>query len=56
MLAGCGDGGSGSKTAPVDAVQAKKAQEYMKNYGEQMRAENKAKANAKAQPKKSPTP
>jgi hypothetical protein len=35
-------------------VQAKKAQEYMANYREQIIADNKAKAKAKAAGKKSP--
>jgi hypothetical protein len=52
-VAGCGDGGD-AKPAPVDATQAKKAQQYMANYREQIIADNKAKAKAKAEGKKSP--
>src|SRR4051794_19594606 len=44
-MAGCG-GADGSKPAPVDTAQAKKAQEYMANYRDQMVAANKAKAQA----------
>jgi hypothetical protein len=53
LVAGCGDGGD-SKPAPVDAALAKKAREYMANYREQIIADNKAKAKAKAEGKKSP--
>jgi hypothetical protein len=52
LVAGCG--GDDSKPAPVDAVQAKKAQQYMQNYREQIIADNEAKAKAKAEAKKSP--
>jgi hypothetical protein len=52
LVAGCGE--NSSQPAPVDTVQAKKAQQYMQNYGEQIRAENQAKAKAKAAEKKSP--
>jgi hypothetical protein len=52
-MVGCG-GGGGDKPAPVDAAQAKKAQEYMSSYRDQIIAANKAKAQAKAQEKKSP--
>jgi hypothetical protein len=48
---GCGED---SKPAPVDAAQAKKAQQYMANYREQLIAESKKQANAKAAGKKSP--
>ena len=46
LLSGCGDSGT---TAParVDQAQQKKAQEYMQNYGEQIRAANKEKAKNK---------
>jgi hypothetical protein len=47
LIAGCGDGG-GDKPVPVDAVQVKKAQQYMAGYREQIIADNKAKAKAKA--------
>ena len=50
---GCG-GGESSQMAPVDAAQTKKAQQYLSNYREQMIAENKAKAKAKAVGKQSP--
>jgi hypothetical protein len=53
LVAGCG-GGDTSKPAPVDEAQAKKAQAYMSNYREQIIADNKAKAKAKAAGKKSP--
>jgi hypothetical protein len=53
MTIGCGGEGS-AQPAPVDAAQAKKAQEYMQNYREQIRAENTAKAKAKATAKRSP--
>ena len=53
LVAGCGDG-DGSKPAPVDAAQAKKAQQYMASYRDQMIAANKAKAEAKAAAKRSP--
>jgi hypothetical protein len=53
LVGGC-EGGADSKPAPVDTAQAKKAQQYMQNYGEQIRAENAAKAKAKAEAKKSP--
>jgi hypothetical protein len=51
--AGCG-GADSSKPAPVDTAQAKKAQEYMANYRDQMVTHNKAQAKAKAAAKKSP--
>jgi len=53
LAAGCG-GRDEAKPAPIEAAQAKKAQDYMANYREQMIAENKAKAKAKAEGKKSP--
>jgi hypothetical protein len=53
LVGGCG-GDESAKPAPVDAAQAKKAQEYMANYREQIIADNKAKAKAKAEAKKSP--
>jgi hypothetical protein len=54
LAAGCGSGDA-SQPAPVDAAQAKKAQQYMANYKEQLIAEakNQAKAKAKATEKKS---
>jgi hypothetical protein len=45
LVIGCG-GGESTQQVPVDAAQTKKAQQYLSNYGEQMRAENKAKAKA----------
>jgi hypothetical protein len=48
-LAGCGE--SGSAPAPVDAAQQQKVQNYMSGYREQIIADNKAKAKAKANPK-----
>ena len=53
LVIGCG-GGEGSQQVPVDAAQTKKAQQYLSNYREQMIAENKAKAKAKAPGKQSP--
>jgi hypothetical protein len=53
LVVGCGAGDS-DKPAPVDAVQAKKAQAYMAGYRDQIIADNKAKAKAKAEGKKSP--
>jgi hypothetical protein len=53
LAVGCG-GNDSSKPAPVDTTQAKKAQDYMRNYREQIIADNKAKAQAKAAGKKSP--
>src|SRR5690349_7403643 len=52
-MVGC-EGGGGDKPAPVDAAQAKKVQEYMSNYRDQMVSHNKAQAKAKAEAKKSP--
>jgi hypothetical protein len=52
LVAGCDEGSS--KPAPIDAAQTKKAQEYMSSYRDQMIADNKAKAAAKAAAKKSP--
>jgi len=55
VMAGCGGGPSGTKPAEVGESQAKKAQEYMAGYREQMVADNKAKAKAKKESgKKSP--
>jgi hypothetical protein len=53
LVVGCG-GGDSSKPAPVDAAQAKKAQDYMANYRQQMIEAHKAKAKAKAAGKTSP--
>ena len=53
LAVGCG-GEDSSKPAPVDAAQAKKAQQYMASYRDQMIAANKAKAEAKAAAKRSP--
>jgi hypothetical protein len=54
LLVGCGGGDGGSKPAPVDAAQSKKVQQYMAGYRDQIIADNKAKAKAKAEAKKSP--
>ena len=51
LIVGCG-GGTDSKPAPVDAEQGKKIQKYMSDYGEQIIADNKAKAKAKAEGKR----
>jgi hypothetical protein len=53
LVAGCGVNDS-SKPAAVDTTQAKQAQDYMRNYREEIRSANKAKAQAKAAGKKSP--
>ncbi len=53
LVVGC-ESGDSSKPAPVDAAQGKKVQEYMTSYREQIIADNKAKAKAKAAGKKSP--
>jgi hypothetical protein len=53
LIAGCGDG-AGDKPAPINAEQGKKVQQYMAGYREQMIADNKAKAKAKAAERKSP--
>ncbi|HZW32540.1 MAG TPA: hypothetical protein VFF52_17635 [Isosphaeraceae bacterium] len=53
LVVGCG-GQDTSKPAPVDTATAKKAQQYMANYREQMIEANKAKAKAKASGKTSP--
>ena len=52
LVVGCG-GGDTSKPAPVEAEQGKKVQQYMQNYRDQIIADNKAKAAAKAGAKKS---
>jgi hypothetical protein len=46
MAVGCA--GGGDAPAPVNAAQEKKVQNYMSSYGEQIRADNKAKAKGKA--------
>ncbi len=53
LVVGCA-GGDGSKPANVDVAQEKKVQQYMTSYREQIIADNKAKAKAKAEAKKSP--
>jgi 3-deoxy-D-arabino-heptulosonate 7-phosphate (DAHP) synthase class II len=47
LVVGCG-GGGGDAAAPVDAAQEKKVQKYMTGYRDQIIADNKAKAKAKA--------
>ena len=46
-VVGCGEG---DKPKPTDAAQGEKMQKYMSNYGEEIRAANKAKAGAKKTP------
>ena len=46
LVVGC-EGGGSDAAAPVDAAQAKKVQNYMTNYRDQIIADNKAKAKAK---------
>jgi hypothetical protein len=47
-VVGCGEGESTPK--PTDAATGEKMQKYMSNYGEQMKAANKAKAAMKRMP------
>ena len=47
-IVGCGEGDA--KPKPTDAAQGEKMQKYMSNYGEQIRAANKAKAAEKKTP------
>jgi hypothetical protein len=49
-VVGC-EGADSSKPAPAPATQGTKVQEYMKNYREQIIADNQAKYKAKAQAK-----
>jgi hypothetical protein len=50
MLTGCG-GEDSTKPAAIDQTQQKKAQEYMKNYREQIIAASKEQAKAKGKAK-----
>jgi hypothetical protein len=50
MLAGCG-GGDSTKPAALDQAQQQKAKEYMKGYRDQLIAEAKNQAQAKAKAK-----
>jgi hypothetical protein len=54
LVVGCGVGGDSSKPAPVETSLAKKAQEHLGGYKQQMIEYNKAQAKAKAEGKKSP--
>jgi hypothetical protein len=51
-LVGCGDGDSASKPAPLDKAQQQKVQQYLGGYKQQLIAEAKKQAEAKAQAKK----
>jgi hypothetical protein len=51
-VAGCGDADSASKPAPIDKAQQQKVQQYLGGYKEQLIAEAKKQAEAKAQAKK----
>ena len=48
LVVGCGEGDS--KPAPTDAAQGEKIQKYMSDYGQQIKAANKAKAAEKKTP------
>ena len=48
LVVGCGDGDA--KPKPTDAATGDKMQKYMSNYGDQMKAANKAKAAVKKTP------
>jgi hypothetical protein len=48
LVVGCGEGDS--KPAPTDAAQGQKIQKYMSDYGQQIKAANKAKAAEKKTP------
>ena len=54
LVGGCGTGDSAP--APTTAVQGEKMQKYMSNYGEELRAANKAKAAAKKTPEATKKP
>jgi hypothetical protein len=54
LVVGCGEGDS--KPAPTDEAQGKKIQKYMSDYGQQIKAVNKAKATEKKTPKASTGP
>jgi hypothetical protein len=51
LVAGCGDGESGSKPAPIDPALQKKVQQHLGGYREQLIAEAKSQAQAKAKAK-----
>ena len=53
LMAGCGGGGSGDRPAPFDPAVAKKNQDLMSGgYGDEIRADYKAKSKARAAAKK----
>jgi hypothetical protein len=54
LVVGCGTGDS--KPAPTSAEQGEKIQKYMSDYGQQIKAANKAKAGAKKTPEASKGP
>jgi hypothetical protein len=54
LVVGCGEGDS--KPAPTTEAQGEKMQKYMSNYGEQIKAANRAKAAAKKTPEASKGP
>jgi hypothetical protein len=54
LVVGCGEGDS--KPAPTYAAQGKQIQKYMSDYGQQIKAVNKVKAEEKKTPKASTGP
>jgi hypothetical protein len=54
LVAGCGEGDS--RPAPTSAEQGQKIQKYMSDYGQQIKAVNKAKAAVKKTPEASTGP
>jgi hypothetical protein len=54
LVIGCG--GGDSKPAPTSAEQGQKIQKYMSDYGQQIKAANKAKAAVKKTPEASTGP
>jgi hypothetical protein len=54
LVVGCG--GGDSKPAPTDAAQGQKIQKYMSDYGQQIKAVNKAKAAERKTPEASTKP
>jgi hypothetical protein len=54
FIVGCG--GGDSKPAPTSAAQGQQIQKYMSNYGQQIKAANKAKAAEKKTPEASTKP
>jgi hypothetical protein len=54
LIVGCGEGES--KPAPTSAEQGQKIQKYMSDYGQQIKAANKAKSAVKKTPEASTGP